>query len=116
MMRTINMLMMQTRSGGDPVAVFLVLVLIFGGVAFYFLPTIIAAVSKHRQLAAISILNLLAGWTFIGWIVAIVWAFVESQPQRVVYVERPSQPQYYPEPQPPQQTRSPPDYNYKKIQ
>jgi Superinfection immunity protein len=39
----------------------------------------------HRQSLAIFILNLLAGWTAIGWIIAIVWACtadVRSRPQR----------------------------------
>lgn len=39
---------------------------------FYFLPTLVG--SGKKNIAAIFILNLLAGWTFIGWIVALVWA------------------------------------------
>lgn len=41
----------------------------------YFLPWIIAENSKHTNENAIFVLNLLAGWTFVGWIVALVWAF-----------------------------------------
>jgi len=42
------------------------------GCAFYFLPTIIG---RHKANAgAIFILNLLLGWTVIGWVVALVWA------------------------------------------
>ena len=40
----------------------------------YFLPAIIASVRSHRQTMAIVVLNLLLGWTLIGWVVAIVWA------------------------------------------
>ena len=40
----------------------------------YMLPFIVAAVRSHHQTLAIFVLNLLAGWTFIGWLVAIVWA------------------------------------------
>ena len=29
----------------------------------------------HNNTTAIIVLNLLAGWTFVGWIVALVWAF-----------------------------------------
>lgn len=41
----------------------------------YFLPTIIAITRKHINVLSIFILNLLTGWTFVGWVIAIVWAF-----------------------------------------
>ena len=40
--------------------------------ALYFLPAIVA--SKKRNYTAILILNLLLGWTLIGWVIALVWA------------------------------------------
>lgn len=40
----------------------------------YFLPTIIAICSNHRNAVAISVLNLFLGWTFIGWVAALVWS------------------------------------------
>lgn len=44
-------------------------------VAFvYFLPTYIAKRRQKKNFAAIFVLNFLAGWTFIGWVVAAVWA------------------------------------------
>jgi Superinfection immunity protein len=42
---------------------------------FYLVPSFIASMRGHRNAGAIFILNLLAGWTFVGWIVAMVWAF-----------------------------------------
>jgi ABC-type sugar transport system permease subunit len=40
--------------------------------AVYFLPAI---VGRHKRNAtAILVLNLLAGWTFRGWVIALVWA------------------------------------------
>lgn len=37
---------------------------------------------KKRNAGAIFVLNLLLGWTVIGWIVALVWALtVDSAPQ-----------------------------------
>jgi hypothetical protein len=46
--------------------------------AVYFLPTIIAAVRKKRNVLAIFLLNLFLGWTFIGWVVALVWAVTKN--------------------------------------
>ena len=43
-------------------------------VCLYFLPTIYAYRSKHPRRDAIMLLNILLGWTFIGWIIAVVWA------------------------------------------
>lgn len=43
-------------------------------IVVYFLPTLQAYISKKKNKAAILTLNLLAGWTVIGWIVAMVWA------------------------------------------
>jgi hypothetical protein len=40
----------------------------------YFLPAIIAAARQHRQTLAIFALNLLLGWSVIGWIIALVWS------------------------------------------
>lgn len=42
--------------------------------AAYMLPAIVAWNRRHRQEMAISVLNLLAGWTVIGWVGALVWA------------------------------------------
>ena len=41
----------------------------------YLVPTWIAYQRRHPQSLAIGVLNLVGGWTVIGWIVAIVWAF-----------------------------------------
>jgi type VI protein secretion system component VasK len=42
----------------------------------YFLPTIVA--SGRKRATAIAALNLLLGWTFLGWVVALVWALAED--------------------------------------
>jgi len=44
-------------------------------VILYFLPGLIAARRKHRNATAIGVCNLLFGWTFIGWGIALIWAF-----------------------------------------
>ena len=54
-------------------------------VGLYFLPTIIAGCMKKRNTVAIGMLNLLLGWTFIAWVVAIVWACCSEE--AVEYVD-----------------------------
>lgn len=40
----------------------------------YFLPTFVASNRKHVNGTSIFLVNLLLGWTFLGWVVALVWA------------------------------------------
>ena len=44
------------------------------GLALYFLPTLIVNIRNHPNGTAIAVLNLLLGWTFLGWVVALVWS------------------------------------------
>jgi hypothetical protein len=48
--------------------------LIVGLICLYFLPAIIASNIKHKNKDAIGVLNLLLGWTFIGWVIALIWS------------------------------------------
>jgi len=49
----------------------LAIILIF---AFYFLPTLIAFLKQHKNKLAIFLLNLLLGWTVLGWVFTVVWS------------------------------------------
>jgi len=51
------------------------LVLLFAAL-IYFLPSRIAAKREHRNFEALFWLNALAGWTFFGWVAALVWALM----------------------------------------
>ena len=48
------------------------------GTALYFVPTIVAGVRKKRNLVSIGLLNFFLGWTVIGWIIALIWAFAHE--------------------------------------
>ena len=43
-------------------------------IALYMIPTIAAYAVKHHNRSSILIINLLLGWTFIGWVVALAMA------------------------------------------
>ena len=43
-------------------------------IAIYFSPTILAAVRKKEKMGLIFLLNLLLGWTVVGWLIAGIWA------------------------------------------
>jgi len=48
-------------------------------IALYFYPAI-CAVGEHPKATPIFALNLLAGWTFIGWVAAFIWALSRPTP------------------------------------
>ncbi|APF01662.1 hypothetical protein BG030_16945 [Pseudomonas putida] len=52
----------------------------------YMLPTIEAKLRGHTNIASIALVNLFLGWSLIGWVVALVWAFKkpEAAPALVV--------------------------------
>jgi Superinfection immunity protein len=59
----------------SPVHWLIVLAWFFG---LYLLPWIIALARKKQNSMAIFWLDLLAGWTFVGWIIALVWALTRE--------------------------------------
>lgn len=63
----------SATNGSDPGVLSVLLLMVALG-AIYALPTIIAASRRKKNAVAIGCLNLLLGWTFIGWVIAMVWA------------------------------------------
>jgi T4 superinfection immunity protein len=55
--------------------------LLFINIPLYMLPTIIAGYRVHPNTAAVAMLNLLLGWTGLGWVAALAWSF--AKPHRL---------------------------------
>lgn len=55
-----------------------VLLLALLAAVIYFGPTLIASSRRHKNGSAICVLNLFLGWTFIGWVAALIWAFTDN--------------------------------------
>jgi hypothetical protein len=47
-------------------------------ISLYFLPFITASKRGHRNRGAIGIMNLFLGWTGLGWVGALIWAFTAN--------------------------------------
>ena len=54
------------------IAVLLAMIFIY--FAIYFIPVIIAYVRRHSNFAAICLLTVFTGWTFLGWLAALLWS------------------------------------------
>lgn len=50
------------------------LLLVLAAAAVYYIPTYVAADRDHPSLVEILLLNLLLGWTVVGWFGALWWA------------------------------------------
>ena len=50
------------------------------GILLYFVPSFVAWKRKHRQLVPIIFVNVFFGWSLIGWVAALVWAFINYPP------------------------------------
>lgn len=72
----------------EPMTLIVIVLLIL----FYFLPVIIADKRGHPNWTTIGALNLLAGWTILGWIAALIWACAgntEGRPTPKTHVKCP---------------------------
>ncbi|MCX7123612.1 MAG: superinfection immunity protein [Gammaproteobacteria bacterium] len=47
-------------------------------IGLYFLPSIIAYKRRHRNFAALLALNILLGWTVLGWVCSLVWSLLKQ--------------------------------------
>ncbi|OGN28193.1 MAG: hypothetical protein A3A33_02450 [Candidatus Yanofskybacteria bacterium RIFCSPLOWO2_01_FULL_49_25] len=62
-------------SNGVIVAILLGIVFL----VFYFIPALVASHRHKKNKTAIAIFNLFLGWTFVGWVAALVWAFTVDE-------------------------------------
>ena len=58
-----------------------VVLAIAASTAIYFLPAIVAGARRAQHFAAIFLLNLLFGWTVIGWFGTLIWACADEPEQ-----------------------------------
>jgi hypothetical protein len=49
----------------------------------YVLPGIVATLRRHRHAVAIWMVDIFLGWTFLGWIGALIWACTTPDPAPV---------------------------------
>ena len=61
------------------------------GVAFYLLPLIVAVMNKSHLVGPVAVVNILLGWTLLGWVGALVLALM-PKPSPTVVVNQVSQP------------------------
>jgi len=62
----------------------LIIPIFFGLFVAYLLPAIVANARGHRDKNAVFMLNLLFGWTLIGWGAAFIWSLTGNVESGVV--------------------------------
>lgn len=51
--------------------------------AVYFLPAIVADRRKRRDLLTLALFNACVGWTVLGWLLALYWAWQPNPPKEL---------------------------------
>jgi hypothetical protein len=67
-------------AGGAAIATFAIVLGIVVSVAIYMLPTIIGANRKVVHLGSVVAVNVLLGWTLVGWVVALAMSLRTNPP------------------------------------
>jgi uncharacterized membrane protein YhaH (DUF805 family) len=65
-----NLILATSQQDGSHAFGYVVIIILM---AAYFFPTIVAGLRRHHNEGAIFVLNLLLGWTFVGWVASLVW-------------------------------------------
>ena len=58
--------------------------------ALYLLPTYEAWRNQHSNLTAIALVNIFLGWSLLGWVVAVVWAYKKPESSYKRFTKRPT--------------------------
>ncbi len=70
-------------SGTNSIAAVFAVIFFLSAICLYFLPSIEASFRKHENMIPVAMLNLLLGWTFIGWVVAYIWSLKKPLVQQI---------------------------------
>jgi len=63
-------------SSFSPFHLIILMPVLLVSMALYFLPSIVAKAREHPQFVFILVVNLLFGWSGVGWIGCLVWSLV----------------------------------------
>ena len=66
-------------------------------IVLYIVPTLIGSIRKHPSVLAIFVVNVVFGWTFIGWIWAFIWALSDNKRRVQSVIVTTVQPPYPPQ-------------------
>jgi hypothetical protein len=81
-----NLLLLNPDAVGATIYSIVVLLIVFVvfavAVIAYFLPAIVATKRGHKNAGAITVLNVLLGWSGLAWVIALIWAFTNDREVR----------------------------------
>ena len=69
----------------NPIAALFVVVWLLIALAIYFLPTLIGHQRKMAVRGTLLLVNLLLGWTLVGWFVCLIWAALGQTDDQVAF-------------------------------
>lgn len=60
------------------------ILIVFVLTCIYFIPSIVAKQREHYDTWTIFIANLFLGWTFLGWVIALIWATKKTPIKKII--------------------------------
>lgn len=69
-------------------ALFLVPPICVACVVFYLLPSLVAYIRQHQNAVPILVINLVFGWTLVGWVGSLAWAFSSDVRESRQYIRQ----------------------------
>ncbi len=77
-----------SSSVNNAFSIFTSLVLLLVALALYGVPSVVAFVREHKNAMTILILNIFFGWTFVGWVICLAWAFSKDVAESRQYIKK----------------------------
>lgn len=78
----------RMKLGGSDFMDFAVVIFVLLSLIFYMIPSIISGKRNTKHFGMICFINVVFGWTVLGWIAALVWAVVEGPEEPVAMTKR----------------------------
>jgi hypothetical protein len=69
----------MTQTAATAVSNVMIFLFLATGLSLYCMPIIVAVLRRHHRQNAIGLLNLLLGWSGVGWIGAMIWAAIDLE-------------------------------------
>jgi hypothetical protein len=81
-MNTLYFLATESSAAGGG----LIILILLTAIAIWLIPGLVALARSHHNCVSIWLVTIFLGWSFIGWVIALVWAFSNPSPAQPIVI------------------------------